>query len=236
MLAKRLIFLSLPLVLGAVLTTACDSTTTTTPTPVKTSSFVMTWGTLAFPTTGVGLTSTTSVVVTLWNNGTDPVPVTSVTNSNAAEFPTSTTCKVSGVLPANSTCTVTTQFAPNALGAQTATLAINANSVAQPPLSLTGTGANINPRVTISAAGDAAPFVYTFAVTGATPGGTLTLQTIYTPAPGNPPQTFAVTSWIADASGNATASLTTDSPGTYENWLVDVTSGLSTNHVFHSVP
>ena len=55
------------------------------------STFVMTWGTLAFPSTGVGTTSTAPVVITLWNTGASAVPVTSVTDSNADEFPWTST-------------------------------------------------------------------------------------------------------------------------------------------------
>jgi hypothetical protein len=196
----------------------------------------MTWGTTAFPTTGVGHTSA-AFVVTLWNTGTAPVPVASVTDSNPTAFPWLTTCQLGGTLAAGSTCKVSVTFTPSTVGDQTATLGISANQAALPvSLALTGTGATISPQVSISPAGDSAPSVYLLAVTGATPSGTLELHTIYTPAPGNPAVAFVTTTWTADTTGATTASITTDSPGAYEHWLVDLTSGLATNHVFHAVP
>jgi hypothetical protein len=61
------------------------------------------------------------------------------------------------------------------------------------------------------------------------------LHTTYTPAPGNPPNVVPTTTWLADAVGNVTASVTTVAPGVYEHWLLDVTSGVSSNHVSHTV-
>jgi hypothetical protein len=213
----------------------CTATSTPAATPITPSSFVITWGNLAFPATNVGSTSGTAALVTLWNNGTAAVPVTSVTGTNADEFPWTTTCQTGGSLAAASTCTVTVHFKPSATGSRTGTLTVNANSQTQ-DLALSGTGAVINLQVTISSAGDTAPTTFLLAVTGATPGGTLTLNTAYTPAPGHPARTFDSTIWTADSNGAVTASINTDAPGTYEHWLVDATSGLSTNHVFHTVP
>jgi hypothetical protein len=224
----------IPFILLSILAAGCTSSTTSPSTAVTPSTFVMTWGSLTFPTTGVGRTSA-ALAVTLWNTGANPVPVASVTDDNTGEFPWTTTCQVGGMLAANSTCVVSVTFTPTALGAQTATLTIGANSTTQ-SLSLTGTGATVNPQLTISSAGDTAPTVFLLSVTGATPGGALTLHTIYTPAPGDPGATFPDTTWTADASGNLTANVTTESPGTYEHWFVDVTSGLSSNHVVHVGP
>jgi hypothetical protein len=195
----------------------------------------MTWGSTTFPTTAVGTTSGTPLVVTLWNNGTAGVPLSSVTTSNADEFPFSTTCQLTGTLPPSSTCSVTARFRPGGTGARTGTLTISANSTSQ-VLSLTGTGALINPQVSISGAGDSAPTLFILSVTGATPSGQLALHTIYTPDPGNPTMAFDVVTWTADSSGNLTANVTTESPGLFEHWLVDLSSGLSTNHVFHRMP
>jgi hypothetical protein len=173
-------------------------------------------------------------VVTLSNTGTTAVSVSSISNSNAGEFPFTTTCQVAGSLPPSSTCTVNTRFTPSAAGARSATLAINANGTTQ-DLSLSGTGANINPQVSLVPAGDVAPNVFTLPGTGFTPSGGVELHTTYTPAPGNPPNLVPTTTWVADASGNVTASVTTVAPGTYEHWLLDVTSGVSSNHVSHVV-
>jgi hypothetical protein len=212
----------------------CSSDTPAVPTPVATSPFVMTWAGLAFPTTGVGATSSTPVVITLSNNGTTAVPVTSVTNSNTSEFPFTTTCQVGGSLAPSSICAVTAQFRPSAIGPRTATLAINANGTTQ-SLALTGTGANVNPQISLVPAGDVAPNVFTVPGSGFTPGGTAELHTNYTPAPGNPPAAVPTTTWLVDTLGNVGASVTTVAPGTYEHWMVDVTSGASSNHVVHTV-
>ena len=223
------------LALSIVSAGCAASSTTPSPTTVTPATFVMTWNNPAFPSTGLGTMSTTPLVVTLWNNGAAAVPVTSVTDSNNDEFPWTTTCKLAGSLAPGSTCTVTTQFKPNAMGAQTATLTINANSTSQ-DLALSGTGAAVvNPQVAISPASGSASTVFTLSVTAATPGGQLALNTIYTPAAGNPDISFAATAWTADASGKLTVSATSDSPGIYENWFIDVASGLATNHIFHAV-
>ena len=195
----------------------------------------MTWNSLAFPSTGVGTTAATPLVVTLWNNGTDAVPVGAVTNSNTDEFPWTTTCQISGSLAPGSTCTVVAGFKPNAMGAQTATLTINANSTSQ-ALALTGTGAAVvSPNAAIAPASGSVSTLFTVSVSGATPSGAITLQTVYTPAPGNADISFAPTSWTADASGNLSITITSNTPGTYENWIVDVASGLASSHIIHTV-
>ena len=194
----------------------------------------MTWPGLTFPTTGVGATSRTSIAVTLWNTGTVAVPVSSVADSNPAEFPFSTTCQLGGSLPPSSTCTVTTQFKPSAVGTRNATLTIAANGKSQ-DLALTGGGANVNPQLVIAPAGDVAPNVVTLSGTGMTPSGTVELRTVYTAA-GSAPSVIPTTTWIVDASGNVTATFTSDAPGTYEHWFVDLISGVATNHVVHTVP
>ncbi len=213
----------------------CSSSTTTPSTTVTPATFVMTWNSVAFPNTGVGTTAATPLVVTLWNNGTAAVPVGTVTDSNTTEFPFTTTCQMSGSLAPGSTCTVTTGFTPNAMGAQTATLTINANSTSQ-ELDLTGTGAAIvSPKLAITPASGSGSTLFTASVSAATPSGAIVLQTVYTPAPGNPNISFAPTSWTADASGNLSITVTSNTPGTYENWIVDVASGLASNHVAHTV-
>ena len=195
----------------------------------------MTWATLAFPSTGVGTTSTMPVVIALSNTGAGAVPVGSVTDSNTDEFPWTSTCAIGGSLAAHSNCTVTAQFKPTATGAQTATVTISADSTTQ-TFSLTGSGvAPVNPRASISPASGSASTVFTLTGSGLTAGGQVRLQTVYTPAQGNPDIPFAPTTWTADAGGNLTISSTSDARGSYENWLVDVASGTSSNHVTHQV-
>ena len=174
------------------------------------------------------------MIVTLWNTGTAAVAVASVADSNGDEFPFTTTCQLGGSLAASSTCNVTTKFKPNALGARTATLTISANGTSQ-AFALTGTGASINPQLSIAPAGDVAPNVFTLSGTGMTPSGTVELHTTFTPAPGGSPMVIPTMTLTADTTGNVSAAVTTDVPGTYENWFLDLTSGISSNHVVHIV-
>jgi hypothetical protein len=170
-------------------------------------------------------------VATLWNTGTTGVAVGSVTDSNVGEFPWSTTCPIGSALPAGTTCTITTQFKPSALGAQGATLVINANAQAE-TLSLTGTGvAAVNLQLSIAPSTGSATTQFALTLTGATPGGQLSLHTTYSPAPGNADITFSTTIWTADPSGQLTVTSSHDSPGSFENWFVDTATGLSSNHV-----
>jgi hypothetical protein len=212
--------------------TACAGTSTAPSTTTTRSTFVMTWNSPAFPATLLGTMPTTPLVVTLWNTGATAVPLGSIVDSNTGEFPWTTTCQVGGMLAANSNCSVTAQFKPAALGAQTATLTINANSTHE-VISLTGT-VMATPQLAITPPTGSTVTPFALSVTAATPGGQLTLQTIYTPAEGSPDMSFPPTTWTANASGQVTVNITSPNPGTYENWFIDVTSGLSTNHVAHT--
>jgi len=212
-------------------TTTPTTTSTATPTTITPSTFTITWNNTTFPATTVGTTSSTTIVTTLWNTGTTPVAIGAVTDSNLPEFPWTTTCAINGALAAAANCTITTQFKPSALGAQAATLVINANSAAE-TLSLTGTGTQaVNPQLSIAPSAGSATTPFTLTLTGATPGGQVSLHTTYTPAPGSAPIDFATTVWTADSSGQLTVTSSHDSPGTFENWFVDTTSALSSNHV-----
>jgi hypothetical protein len=213
------------------------SSTTTTPSPAVTtpSTFVMTWPTLTFPTTGLGAQARTPVVITLWNGGTSGVPVTSATDTDITEFPLSTTCDFSGGLRPQSGCTVTAQFTPSATGARTATLTISANSATQ-TFALNGTAVGpVNPQLTIDITSGPPSTVFTLSFTGGTPNGQLTFNTSYTAAPGNPGASFSPTAYLADANGALTIAATPDAPGVYENWITDESSGRSTTHVIHTV-
>jgi hypothetical protein len=222
-------------VLISLLFAGCSSSTTAPSTTSTLSTFVMTWPTLAFPLTGLGAQALTPVVITLVNTGGGPVPVASVTDNDTGEFPWTTTCTVGGSLAAGSSCAVTAQFTPAAIGARTATLTISANASTQ-TFELTGSGvATLNPRVDVSPGVAPPSSVFTLSVTGLTAGGQATLLTSYTPAQGNPPLAFDSTVWAADANGALTIASTPDAPGVYENWLVDASSGRSTNHVTHTV-
>jgi len=195
----------------------------------------MTWPTLAFPATGLGSTARTPVVITLFNNGSTALPVTSVTDTNPSEFPWATTCDLAAGLAPKSGCTVTAQFTPADAGARTATLNISANSTTQ-SFALTGTAVGpVNPQLSIDVTSGPPSTVFTLTVVGGTPGGQLTLNTAYTPAQGNPDASFPATDFIADANGGVIIATTPDAPGTYDNWIVDESSGRSTSHVTHAV-
>jgi hypothetical protein len=171
----------------------------------------------------------------MWNTGSAAVAVGAITNSNVTEFPWSTTCAVSGQLLPATSCTITTQFKPSALGDQSATLEIDANGKEQ-TLGLTGTGSQaVNPQLSITPTAGSATTSFTLALSGATPSGPVSLHTVYTPAPGSNPLAFTTTNWTADATGHLTVTASHDSLGTFENWFVDTTSGLSSNHVFSTV-
>jgi Abnormal spindle-like microcephaly-assoc'd, ASPM-SPD-2-Hydin len=225
---------ALRVVMMAALAASCSSTTSTTPSTITPATFVMTWPNLIFPTTGIGTTSPTSIAVTLSNNGTAAVPVTSAVSANAAEFPITTTCQLGGSLAPSSTCNVTARFKPTAVGARSGTLTIVANGKSQ-DFAITGTGATISPQLTIAPAGNVAPNVVTLSGTGMTPSSNVELHTVYT-ASGAAPTNLPTTTWVTDASGNVTAAFTPSTPGTYEQSFLDLTSGVSTNHVVYSFP
>jgi hypothetical protein len=229
----------IPLLLFLFSAIGCSSNTSTpttaTPTTIQPSTFTVTWNSTAFPATTLGTTSSTTAVVTMWNTGTTAVALGAVTDSNFAEFPWTTTCALNGQLLPGVNCTITTQFKPSALGDQSATLQINANGNEQ-TLSLTGTGSQaVNPQLSITPTVGSATSSFTLTLSGATPSGQVSLHTVYTPAPGNDPLAFATTTWTADATGHLTVTSSHDSAGTFENWFVDTSSGLSSNHVVSTV-
>lgn len=217
-----------------VLAAGCSSSTTVPSVVTTPSTFTITWPTLAFAQTAVGTTAAAPIAVTLSNYGTAAVPVTSVSTSNAAEFPFKSTCPIGGSLAPNSICQVTTSFIPSATGARAGTLTINANSATQ-TFDLTGTGvAAVTPRLSIDMTTGPPSTIFTLTVSGATPSGTLTLNTIFT-APGTPGVLTTTTGWAIDAAGNSTIASNSDSVGTYESWVIDVVTGASSNHVTHTV-
>jgi len=121
--------------------------------PVNPTLSVALTGTGTAPTAGVAPTTltfagqmvnTTSAAqsVTLSNNGTAALTISSITiaGTNANNFARTTTC--GATLAAGATCTISVTFTPTAAGARTASVAIATNAPANPTLSvaLTGTG------------------------------------------------------------------------------------------------
>jgi hypothetical protein len=95
---------------------------------------------LAFNSVPHGTTSTAQPV-TVTNNGSVALPITSITRSgaNGGQFTQTNNCRPS--VAVGSTCTINVVFAPTFLGAKTATLNINAGaSAGTQTVSLSGTG------------------------------------------------------------------------------------------------
>ena len=128
---------------------------------------------LTFASTKVGV-ATAAQVVTVKNNGTAALTITSetITGTNATSFVKSaTTCGSS--LAVNASCTVSVEFKPAAAGSLTASLSVADNATGSPQLvKLTGTGTG-TPIVTLS------PTSLTFASTktgAATAAQTVTVK------------------------------------------------------------
>jgi chitodextrinase len=106
---------------------------------------------LGFGSQGTGTASAgQNVIVT--NTGTAPLVISSVslTGTNATDFAQTSTCITT--LAPGAACAVTVTFTPAAIGSRTATLAVADNAAGSPqivPLSGTGTGFSIAPRVSV---------------------------------------------------------------------------------------
>jgi hypothetical protein len=105
------------------------------------------FSTVAFPATGIGLT-TTAQTVTLTNNGGVPLLVQSIAiTGDFVIVPGSNTCGSS--IAVNAACTLQVAFAPTAGGPRSGTLTVVDNAPNSPQmLSLTGTGVDfaLNPN------------------------------------------------------------------------------------------
>ncbi len=105
------------------------------------------FSTVAFPATGVGLTSATQKV-TLTNNGGVPLLVQSIAvTGDFVVVPGSNTC--SGNVAVNAACTLQVAFAPTVGGARSGALTVTDNAPNSPQtLSLTGSGVDftLNPN------------------------------------------------------------------------------------------
>jgi Abnormal spindle-like microcephaly-assoc'd, ASPM-SPD-2-Hydin/Beta-propeller repeat len=95
---------------------------------------------LTFPTQLVG-TSSRAQGVTLTNNGTSAVSITSISiaGANSSDFSETNTCGAS--IAAGASCTITVTFKPTSSGTRAATVSVADNAAGSPQtLSLTGTG------------------------------------------------------------------------------------------------
>ncbi len=109
---------------------------------------------LSFGNQNVGTTSAAQTV-TLTNNGTSALTITSigVTGTNAADFAQTNTCPLSpSTLAAGANCTISVTFTPTATGTRTASLSVADNASGSPQtVALSGTGvAPTAPAVTLS--------------------------------------------------------------------------------------
>ena len=90
--------------------------------------------------------------VTLTNNGSAPLSITSVgiLGNNAGDFSQTNSC--SGIIAPGGYCTIAVTFGPTATGSRSATLAVNDNaSGGQQTVSLSGTGIQASSTVSLSA-------------------------------------------------------------------------------------
>jgi len=99
-------------------------------------------GTVTFPATAMGQTS--SAAVTLTSNGAMPLNVTGFTLSDASDFTETDTCIATSPIAVGQTCTVTVTFAPGSSASLTgpviATLSAISNAPTAPtPVALSGT-------------------------------------------------------------------------------------------------
>ena len=101
--------------------------------------------TIAFGSATVNTTSTTRAV-TLLNNGTAPITITSVNSTNATEFPTTTDCALSGILAGGASCTYNVAFHPQSPSARSGGLSFNSDSPnGTQTVTLSGTGVASTP-------------------------------------------------------------------------------------------
>src|SRR5207237_919784 len=97
-------------------------------------------GSLAFSTQQVGTTSP-SQPVTLTNNGSSSLSITSIaiTGSNSSDFAQTTNCGSS--VARGASCTINVTFSPTATGTRSASLTVTDNDSGSPQIaSLTGSG------------------------------------------------------------------------------------------------
>ena len=100
--------------------------------------------TLAFGSTQIAVTNstTTPATITLTNSGGGPLSITGIgkTGANAAEFTATGSCVGASVtVAAGGTCTIGASFTPTAVGNRTATFTLQSNATSNPSITLTGT-------------------------------------------------------------------------------------------------
>jgi sugar lactone lactonase YvrE len=108
--------------------------------------------TITFADQLVGVVSTPAQTVTVKNNGTSALTITTiaVSGANAADFNESDNCpKTPTTIAVNATCTISVTFKPAAVGARAATINITDDASGSPqPIALTGNG--VAPAATLN--------------------------------------------------------------------------------------
>src|SRR4029077_7677778 len=95
---------------------------------------------VTFPVQQVG-TQSAPITVTITNIGGAAVTVSSLTDTDLAEFPGTTTCLMT--IPAGGNCQVTFSFQPTTAGAHSATITVTSDGVGSPQsFTITGTGSS----------------------------------------------------------------------------------------------
>jgi hypothetical protein len=150
------------------------STSTTAPTATT---FTVSQTSVAFPSTPVGTTWIVPGFVNLANTGTAALSISSIVDSDLADFPETTTCSIGGTLAAGTSCAILIQFQPGSVGNLSAQLTITtANGGATVTVPISGVGSGAQPRLGVS------PASYSFAPTaiGQQVSTTLTMSAIGT--------------------------------------------------------
>jgi hypothetical protein len=149
------------------------STSTTAPT---TTTFTVSQTSVAFPSAPVGTTWIVPGFVNLSNTGTAALSISSIVDSDPADFPETTTCSIGGTLAAGTSCAILIQFQPGSAGSLSAQLTITTANGGTVTVPVSGVGSGAQPRLAVS------PASYSFAPTaiGQQVSTTLTMSAIGT--------------------------------------------------------
>src|SRR5262249_37432305 len=107
--------------------------------PPAVSQFTVTPGTVSFPDTAIGTTSSITAVATLTSSG-NAVQLTAITSSNPSEFPLTTAFRVPVAFAPAAPCLVSIQFKPSSAGTRSAQITMNTTSGSSGSLAVSGAG------------------------------------------------------------------------------------------------
>jgi arylsulfate sulfotransferase len=214
---SRYLYALLPLIL---LVAGCGGGYSAPPTTPAAPSVTLSSSSVAFPATTQGVSST-PMMVTITNNGTGALTISSVAagGSNPGDFTNTNTC--SAAIAYLGTCTISVTFVPTATGPRSETITltdnapnspqvINVSGTANPPIALT-----LTPPVSAMGVSQTIPFVAT-----GDPAG-VTWSVAGAPFLGSP--SVIASPGTIDSSGNYTG------PGGTTGFYVTVTATSKTN-------